>query len=102
MLSGVTRWETETPAATAATGFWGRLAARVRSWFEVPYGYEDETGFHYGRAPTPEWAKKSNCAVLPVLTDRASSVIQYRNESDPEAVVASDKVHTAPDSVSAA
>jgi hypothetical protein len=101
VLSGVTRWETEPPAA-AAPGFWGRLTARVRSWFTVPYGYEDETGFHYGPAPTPEWAKRRNSAALPVLTDRASGVIRYPEASAPEAAVASDKVITSHNSVPAA
>jgi hypothetical protein len=102
VLSGVTRWETEAHAMAGASGFWGRLAARVRSWFEVPYGYEDETGFHYGPAPTPEWAKKLNSVGLPVLTDRAAHAIRYPEASAPKAAVASDKVIAAPDSVSAA
>jgi hypothetical protein len=102
VLSGVTQWETEAPVVAVTTGFWGRLAARVRSWFTVPYGYEDETGFHYGPAPTPEWAKKRNSAALPVLTDRASGVIRYPEASAPEAAVASDKVITSHNSVPAA
>jgi hypothetical protein len=104
VLSGVTRWETEAQAVAVVSGFWGRLAARVRSWFEIPFGYEDETGFHYGPAPTPEWAKKTSSAAPPVLTDRASSVIQYDNAkaTTPGAVAAPDKKIAPPDSVSAA
>jgi hypothetical protein len=102
VLSGVTRWETEAPAVAVTSGFWGRLTARVRSWFTVPYGYEDETGFHYGAAPVPDWAKKRNSAALPVLTDRAAHAIRYPEASAPEAAVASDKVIASPDSVSAA
>jgi hypothetical protein len=102
VLSGVTRWEAEAQTAAVTAGFWGRLVARVRSWFEVPYGYEDETGFHYGPAPTPEWAKKRNSAALPVLTDRASAVIRYPDARAPEAIIASDKVIASHDSGSAA
>lgn len=69
---------------------------------QVPYGYEDETGFHYGAAPTPEWAKKRNSAALPVLTDRAANVIRYPDACAPEATIATDKVIAPPDSVSAA
>lgn len=39
---------------------------RIRSWFEIPYGYQDENGFHYGRQPAP-----------PHFTDRASDAMTY-------------------------
>jgi len=39
---------------------------RIRSWFEIPYGYQDENGFHYGRQPAP-----------PTFTDRASDAMTY-------------------------
>jgi hypothetical protein len=35
-------------------GFWSRYLNRVRSWFQIPYGYQDETGFHYGIQPPPQ------------------------------------------------
>jgi hypothetical protein len=34
-------------------GFWSRALNRVRSWFQIPEGYQDETGFHYGIQPPP-------------------------------------------------
>jgi hypothetical protein len=41
----------------------GGLWARLRSWFEIPYGYEDASGFHYGQPPRPQHSA--------ILTDRA-------------------------------
>jgi hypothetical protein len=57
------------------TGLWSRVITRLRSWFEVPFGYEDEKGFHYGTEPVPaEFAAKPS-APQKVLTDRASDAI---------------------------
>lgn len=57
-------------------GFWSRVVARVRSWFEIPYGYEDEKGFHYGVEPAPANLKaKTSAPPQNVFTDRASDVI---------------------------
>ena len=53
-------------ATATRPGYWRRLVTRVRSWFEIPYGYQDEKGFHYGKQPTP-----------PVFTDRASDAMTY-------------------------
>jgi hypothetical protein len=30
-----------------------RMIPRLHRAFEIPVGYEDETGFHYGPAPAP-------------------------------------------------
>lgn len=30
-------------------GLFQRFCDRVQSWFEIPYGFQDELGFHYGR-----------------------------------------------------
>jgi hypothetical protein len=35
-----------------ATGL-KKLVLRLRRVFEIPMGYEDETGFHYGPEPSP-------------------------------------------------
>ena len=45
---------------------WRRFISRVRSWFEIPFGYEDENGFHYGHEPAPRPTPRAE-----VLTDRA-------------------------------
>lgn len=51
-----------------------RLLSWLRSRFAIPYGYEDERGFHYGVEPTPSGrAEKSETPK--VFTDRASHVI---------------------------
>lgn len=54
---------------TPEVSFWQRFTARLRSWFEVPYGYQDENGFHYGPQPAP-----------PGFTDRASQAMTYPAE----------------------
>lgn len=64
----------------ATTGFWSRLAMRVRSWFEVPLGYEDESGFHYGVQPAPQaprFAAEATSFRARVLTDRADHVMKH-------------------------
>jgi hypothetical protein len=45
------------------------VAARMRTWFEIPYGYQDETGFHYGQPPRPPVTPAK------VLTDQASNAL---------------------------
>jgi hypothetical protein len=50
--------------------FWQRLATRVRSWFEIPFGYEDEDGFHYGHEPVPH-SNAARSTAPKVFTDRA-------------------------------
>jgi hypothetical protein len=57
------------------TSLWHRLTARMRSWFEIPYGYEDEKGFHYGVEPVPPKAAAQTAIQPKVFTDRASDVI---------------------------
>lgn len=66
------RGQESSPSATPSrAGFWQRLASRVSSWFEIPYGYEDESGFHYGQEPVPSpFAAQSN-STPKVFTDRA-------------------------------
>lgn len=61
--------------APRPNGLWLRFLARLRSWFEIPFGYEDEKGFHYGIEPAP--AKPMAQTITPgkVHTDRASDVI---------------------------
>jgi hypothetical protein len=66
------------PAATRV-GFWARLTARLRSWFEVPLGYEDDTGFHYGAqsTPTARQATETTPVRAQTLTDRADQAIKH-------------------------
>jgi hypothetical protein len=47
----------------------------MRSWFEIPYGYEDEKGFHYGPEPLPAKLAARKKVSQKVHTDRASDVI---------------------------
>jgi len=67
----------DTVPATANPGLWTRLVARVRSWFEIPYGYEDENGFHYGIQPRPIWRTESESAGTSVFTDKADQAMTY-------------------------
>ena len=85
----------------APTGIWSRFTARIRTWFEVPFGYEDESGFHYGSQAAPPKARLATEAAsvrARVLTDRADHVMKHSvvlpvaNPSAPEvAPVAPDK-----------
>ena len=54
---------------------WHRLAGWLRSRFEIPYGYEDERGFHYGIEPAPSGRVEKAAVASKVFTDRASDVI---------------------------
>lgn len=65
------------PAARAR--FWAGFTARLRSWLEVPLGYEDDTGFHYGTqsAPIPPPATETTSVRAQVLTDRADQAIKH-------------------------
>jgi hypothetical protein len=64
-------------AASAPVGFWSQLTARVRAWFEVPFGYQDEQGFHYGQQTAPKLATEANSSRARVLTDRADHVMKH-------------------------
>lgn len=63
-----------------------RALARVRSWFEIPFGYEDETGFHYGHEPLP--VQTTAQATAPrepfreVFTDRACDSAMFMASTD--------------------
>jgi hypothetical protein len=63
----------------AKAGLWARFIARLRAWLEVPVGYEDDTGFHYGAqsAPTPPLATETTLVRARVLTDRAEQAIKH-------------------------
>jgi len=61
--------------ASRPTSLWHRLTTWLRSWFEIPYGYEDEKGFHYGAEPAPAKAVTRAATQPKVFTDRASDVI---------------------------
>lgn len=59
------------PATPPQSGIWQRFTVRVRSWFEIPYGYEDEYGFHYGHEPVPAPVAARLAKARRVFTDRA-------------------------------
>ena len=63
--------DTVAPAIPPPAGFWRRLARRVRSCLEIPYGYEDESGFHLGEEPVPPDIAAKLADSRKVLTDRA-------------------------------
>lgn len=69
---------------TRPNRFLNRLSDCILSWFDVPEGYQDESGFHYGPQPT---ATKSNYSGLSaaeeLLTDRASEAFIYASAQAP-------------------
>lgn len=66
-----------THVAATPAGWWARFTARIRAWFEVPLGYEDESGFHYGSQPAPRFAAEATSFRARVLTDRADHVMRH-------------------------
>lgn len=60
-----------TTVSSVPSSFWRRLLVRLRSWLEVPYGYQDENGFHYGDEPVPALPGNQAAAVPHVFVDRA-------------------------------
>jgi hypothetical protein len=38
-------------AMVLGLGWWQRFSIRVQAWFEIPFGYQNESGFHYDRPP---------------------------------------------------
>ena len=54
---------------------WYRFVSWLRSRFEIPYGYEDAGGFHYGIEPAPDTRAEKTADTPKVFTDRASDVI---------------------------
>ena len=85
--------EVQSLSRTASVSFWSKLAARVRSWFEVPYGYQDENGFHYGPEPVPDWALRSPLLQqagegkrASVFIDRACQAMQHPVELPADSV----------------
>jgi len=69
-------------AVPACGSFWQQLFDRVHSWFEIPYGYEDENGFHYGREPAP----RRPATAPKVLTDRAVDAMSPSTPTSPPTV----------------
>lgn len=68
------------PTTTAPTRIWERFASQIRGWFEVPLGYEDENGFHYGPEPRPTLTASVTREPRQVFTDRVSDTIQFATE----------------------
>lgn len=54
-------------------GFWAWLTAP----FEIPFGYEDESGFHYGHPPQPQRNEWSSPARPLLHTDRAEFAMRH-------------------------
>ena len=67
----------EHPVVEARSNAWSKAWAKVRSWFEIPYGYEDETGFHYGTEPISVQASAARTAFREVFTDRACDTAMF-------------------------
>jgi hypothetical protein len=67
----------------AAASLGQRFLALVRSWFEIPYGYEDENGFHYGHEPAPKFPSAQATTPPQILTDRACDAILPPSKSSP-------------------
>ncbi len=67
----------ELPAAETHANSWTHVWAKVRSWFEIPFGYEDETGFHYGHEPVPMTATATPSTFREVFTDRACDTAMF-------------------------
>ncbi len=65
----------ELPAAEARVNSWTQAWDWVRSWFEIPYGYEDDTGFHYGHEPVT--CRSDANALREVFTDRACDTAMF-------------------------
>jgi len=65
-----------TPSASSDTDSRVGFIARLRAWFEIPFGYEDRNGFHYGHEPVsarhPSWSS----AASKILTDRACDAMR--------------------------
>ena len=59
------------PSANILSRAW----TTVRSWFEIPYGYEDENGFHYGDEPVT--CRSDANSLREVFTDRASDTAMF-------------------------
>lgn len=57
--------------------FLQRVWATISSWFEIPLGYEDETGFHYGHEPTPVQASTKPSTFREDFTDRAHDTAMF-------------------------
>lgn len=64
-----------TEGVSQAEGVARRLWTRVRGWFEIPYGYEDDTGFHYGKPSRPQYPL--------ALTDRACNAMGDSSPGSP-------------------
>lgn len=60
-----------TPSASSHSDSLSGLIARLRSWLEIPFGYENESGFHYGHEPVSARRLPWSSAASKILTDRA-------------------------------
>lgn len=73
---GLTR-QTSAWAAAAPISVWARLTRWFQDWFEIPYGYEDASGFHYGKEPIPPQFQSPNPETTHVFRDRAGDAMKY-------------------------
>lgn len=65
------------PTPAKSPSILSRAWARMKSWFETPYGYEDKNGFHYGRDPLPTRASVSPKEFHKVFTDRTHDTAMF-------------------------
>lgn len=67
-----------------------RVSTRILSWFSVPEGYEDETGFHYGPQPKPTWMTATTSPeTRQVFTDRIEAAMIYGAATAPKPEISS-------------
>jgi len=73
------------PDGTSRISLIERVSTRIISWFNIPEGYQDENGFHYGPQPKPAWMTASAATTARHLfTDRASDAISYASAAAPQ------------------
>lgn len=61
-----------------------RLSTRILAWFQIPEGYQDENGFHYGIQPKPARLTASDLhQSRQISTDRAEDAIIYASAAAP-------------------
>ena len=70
-------------ASAGTTSWWRGIADRFLSCFSIPFGYEDENGFHYGHQPNPEerMATQASSESRQMFTERACDAMVYSEQN---------------------